>query len=51
MESLKAREEMVELKTEPFVLNIGPHHPSTHGVFRMRVLFDGEVVIDVQVSG
>ncbi len=36
------------LKTEPFVLNIGPHHPSTHGVFRMRVTLDGEVIIDVE---
>ena len=29
--------EELTLKTEPFVLNIGPVHPSTHGVFRMRV--------------
>ncbi|MFC1928670.1 NADH-quinone oxidoreductase subunit D [Chloroflexota bacterium] len=36
------------LKTEPFVLNIGPVHPSTHGVFRMRATLDGEVVIDLE---
>ncbi len=36
------------LKTEPFVLNIGPQHPSTHGVFRMRVTLDGEVIVDVE---
>ncbi|MFC1943971.1 NADH-quinone oxidoreductase subunit D [Chloroflexota bacterium] len=36
------------MKTEPFVLNIGPQHPSTHGVFRMRVTFDGEVVVEVE---
>ncbi len=36
------------LKTEPFVLNIGPVHPSTHGVFRMRTLLDGEVVVDIE---
>jgi len=36
------------LKTEPFVLNIGPMHPSTHGVYRMRVTLDGEVVIDIE---
>jgi NADH-quinone oxidoreductase subunit D len=36
------------LKTEPFVLNIGPVHPSTHGVYRMRVTLDGEVVIDIE---
>jgi NADH-quinone oxidoreductase subunit D len=38
----------MELKTEPFILNMGPQHPSTHGVFRMRVTFDGEVVVDME---
>jgi len=36
------------LRTEPLVLNIGPQHPSTHGVFRMRVTFDGEVLVDLE---
>jgi len=36
------------LKTEPFVINIGPAHPSTHGVFRMRTTLDGEVIIDME---
>ena len=36
------------IKTEPFVLNIGPVHPSTHGVFRIRATLDGEVMIDVE---
>jgi len=36
------------IRTEPFILNMGPQHPSTHGVFRMRVTLDGEVVIDVE---
>ena len=38
----------MQLRTEPFVLNMGPVHPSTHGVFRMRVTLDGEVVIDLE---
>ena len=38
----------MELKTQPFVLNVGPQHPSTHGVFRMKVLLDGEVVVDLE---
>jgi len=38
----------VALKTEPFVLNIGPVHPSTHGVFRMRATLDGEVIMDLE---
>ncbi|MEX2431271.1 MAG: NADH-quinone oxidoreductase subunit D [Dehalococcoidia bacterium] len=36
------------LRTEPIVVNIGPHHPSTHGVFRMRITFDGENILDVE---
>ncbi len=37
------------MKTEPFVLNIGPQHPSTHGVFRMRTTLDGEVIINMEL--
>ena len=36
------------IKTEPFVVNIGPAHPSTHGVFRMRTTLDGEVIVDME---
>ncbi len=36
------------IKTEPFVINIGPAHPSTHGVFRMRAVMDGEVIVDLE---
>ncbi|HIE16859.1 MAG TPA: NADH-quinone oxidoreductase subunit D [Dehalococcoidia bacterium] len=36
------------IRTEPFILNVGPQHPSTHGVFRLRVTLDGEVVVDVE---
>jgi NADH-quinone oxidoreductase subunit D len=39
---------MTTLQTEPFVLNIGPLHPSTHGVYRMRTTLDGEVVLDIE---
>ena len=38
----------MELETKPFVVNFGPHHPSTHGVFRMRVILDGEVIVDLE---
>ena len=38
----------MQLRTEPFVLNMGPVHPSTHGVFRMRLTLDGEVVVDLE---
>ena len=36
------------IRTEPLTVNLGPQHPSTHGVFRLRVTFDGEVVLDVE---
>ncbi len=36
------------VRTEPITINLGPQHPSTHGVFRLRVTFDGEQVLDVE---
>jgi len=38
----------MSIKTEPFYLNIGPQHPSTHGVFRLRVELDGEVIVNAE---
>jgi NADH-quinone oxidoreductase subunit D len=37
------------MRTEPFIVNIGPQHPSTHGVFRMRVVLDGETIVDADM--
>ncbi len=37
------------MKTEPFVVNVGPQHPSTHGVFRLRLTLDGEKIIDTDM--
>lgn len=36
-----------ERRVETLELNIGPHHPSTHGVFRAMVVLDGEIVTEV----
>ena len=36
-----------ELKTEEMVISKGPQHPSTHGVLRLELVVDGEVVVDV----
>ncbi|MBI3362150.1 MAG: NADH-quinone oxidoreductase subunit D [Chloroflexi bacterium] len=33
-----------ELKTDKLVVNLGPQHPSTHGVFRMVVSLNGETI-------
>src|SRR3970040_1313709 len=38
----------VELETEDMTLNIGPQHPSTHGVLRLVARVDGERAFDVQ---
>lgn len=41
----KKRDETPGLKTDKVTVNIGPQHPSTHGVFRMVVTLDGETVV------
>jgi NADH-quinone oxidoreductase subunit D len=37
----------LEGNKETMVLNMGPHHPSTHGVLRLVVELDGETVVNV----
>ena len=32
---------------ELFTLNIGPHHPATHGVLRLLTTLEGEIVRDI----
>ena len=36
------------LATQDMVLNIGPQHPSTHGVLRLRLVLDGERIITAE---
>jgi NAD(P)H-quinone oxidoreductase subunit H len=38
----------IETRTEPMVINMGPQHPSMHGVLRLMVTLDGENVIDCE---
>jgi NADH-quinone oxidoreductase subunit D len=40
---------MQDIRTEELLLNIGPQHPSTHGVLRVVVRTDGEVILDSDV--
>lgn len=35
------------LRTDEMIINMGPQHPSTHGVLRLEVVLDGEIVVDV----
>jgi len=36
------------IKTEEMVLNMGPQHPSTHGVLRLKIHTDGEIVSKIE---
>jgi NADH-quinone oxidoreductase subunit D len=53
----RRREQSVTISAEPaapgqtqelMTLNIGPHHPATHGVLRLLVTLEGEVVRDLK---
>ena len=37
-----------DIRTDHVTVNIGPQHPSTHGVFRMVVTMDGETITDLE---
>jgi NADH-quinone oxidoreductase subunit D/NADH-quinone oxidoreductase subunit C/D len=37
-----------DIKTDDYVINMGPQHPSTHGVLRLLVKLEGERVLNVQ---
>ncbi|KKK37940.1 NADH dehydrogenase [Mesobacillus campisalis] len=36
------------IRTEEMLLNVGPQHPSTHGVFRLVLKIDGEIIIEAK---
>jgi NADH-quinone oxidoreductase subunit D len=37
-----------DLKTDEMIINMGPQHPATHGVLRLLLTLDGEVVKHVE---
>jgi len=41
------REKIASVTAEEMVLNMGPQHPSTHGVRRLELITDGEIVREV----
>lgn len=45
--SAPTRYKLEELKSEEMLINIGPQHPSTHGVLRLEVITNGELIVDV----
>ena len=38
---------MPERRTEVLTVNMGPQHPSTHGVLRLVLELDGETVLSI----
>ncbi|WP_265111121.1 NADH-quinone oxidoreductase subunit D [Halosolutus halophilus] len=36
-----------DTESDTMFLNIGPHHPATHGVLHVETVLDGETVVDV----
>lgn len=42
--SIQELDNDLALSTDRLVVNMGPHHPSTHGVFRMIVTLNGETI-------
>jgi NADH-quinone oxidoreductase subunit D len=41
---------MPELRTETMTVNMGPQHPSTHGVLRLVLELSGETVVDAATT-
>ncbi len=38
----------IGLDTDHIIVNMGPQHPSTHGVFRVAVVLDGEKIVNLK---
>ncbi|PRY53253.1 NADH dehydrogenase subunit D [Arcticibacter pallidicorallinus] len=47
MESTRYHKLISEVEPTEMVLNMGPQHPSTHGVLRLELITDGEIVKEV----
>ena len=47
LEGWTGRRIMAEVRTETMTVNMGPQHPSTHGVLRLVLELDGETVVSV----
>lgn len=45
---MERQDEETGISTEQVIVNLGPQHPSTHGVFRMAVKLDGETVVGLK---
>ena len=41
------REKIAAVSAQEMVINMGPQHPSTHGVLRLELITDGEIVKEI----
>jgi NADH-quinone oxidoreductase subunit D len=46
-DSLRRNDPIEELRTDEFEVNMGPQHPSTHGVCRFVLKMDGEQIVNL----
>jgi len=44
----RAADELRDVGGEKMVLNMGPSHPATHGVLRLKIELDGETILTAQ---
>ena len=44
----KYQKDELGLDTDHIIVNMGPQHPSTHGVFRIAVVLDGEKIVNLK---
>jgi len=40
--------EATTMHQETFIINVGPQHPATHGVLRIKMTMDGEYIVDAE---
>jgi len=45
---MQRADEETGISTEQVIVNLGPQHPSTHGVFRMAAKIDGETIVGLK---
>ena len=48
MEAVENREELKGFESQEYFINMGPQHPSTHGVLRLMLTLDGEIIKKVE---
>ena len=48
LDKMERTNEVTGINTEQVIVNLGPQHPSTHGVFRMAAKLDGETIVGLK---